>query len=296
VPANRASRLALTAAILVVVGVLIGVAVGLVIKPSGQASAAPAGSVDHPAGAADVLLRVAIQPSDNATVPPVPLFTLYGDGSAIVTTAPPAGDSSQAQAPAVANLDELRLSEAGIQAVLRRAEAAGLTGPSATETGSAGVATEHEVFTMSVTGMHRERVFAGDGADPLAGTGGSRAMFASLQAALLDLPSWLPAGTASAPSAYVPTRLAVYVGASEATPPGGSVVAAWPLDASPGARLATFGAASPVAGFRCGVLEGAARDRVLTAAKAAAADTLWRSGKRIYQVVFRPLLPDEAGC
>jgi hypothetical protein len=74
------------------------------------------------------------------------------------------------------------------------------------------------------------------------------------------------------------------------------VVAAWPLDGSPGARLATFGTASSVQGYRCGVLEGAALDRVLTAARVGTVDTLWRSRAKVYQVVFRPLLPDEPGC
>jgi len=300
VPATRASRLALTAAILAVVGVLIGAAVGLVLKPTGEASAAPSGPVDHPSGAADVLLRVAILPADNATVAAVPLFSLYGDGSTIVTPASPAGGSSSAQAPAIADLTGLRLSEAGIQAVLRRAAAAGLTGPSTTETAPPGAPAARQVFTMAVTGMGREQVFFGDlGQPPPAGGGdaAARAKVAAFQAALANLQSWLPsAGIAAPATAYTASRLAVYIGASRANPPGGSVVAAWPLDASPGARLANFGTASPVADFRCGVLEGGALDRVVTTARAASADTLWRSGAKVYQVVFRPLLPDETGC
>ncbi len=290
-PANRATRLALTAAALLVVGVVVGAAVGLVIRPSGRASAAsaaPSGPVDHPTGAADVLLRVATQPADSGSIAPVPQVSLYGDGSVIVASAAAAGTESSSQSPAIADLRQLRLSEAGIQDVLRQAEAAGLTGPSATETGAVGAPFDRLVFSMSVTGMHREQVLAGDLAE--------RARFALFSAALLDLPSWLPAGTVTAPAEYTAPRLAVYVGSSRANPPAGSVAAAWPLDASPSARLARFGGPSPVAGFRCGVLEGAARDRVIAAARAATAETLWRSGSRVYQVVFRPLLPDQPGC
>jgi hypothetical protein len=156
-----------------------------------------------------------------------------------------------------------------------------------------------QVFAIAVTGMHREQVFDGDVADQ-AGTGGEdaaiRTRLAELQAALADLGSWLPSGAVATTATYDAPRLAVYVGPAQANPPGASVVAAWPLDASPGARLATFGAASAVEGFRCGVLEGAAGDRVAAAAGAATTDTLWRSGSKVYQVVFRPLLPDETGC
>jgi hypothetical protein len=47
---------------------------------------------------------------------------------------------------------------------------------------------------------------------------------------------------------------------------------------------------------RCAVYSGDDRDSVLAAARAAREDFRWLSGEESYQLVFRPLLPDERGC
>jgi hypothetical protein len=63
---------------------------------------------------------------------------------------------------------------------------------------------------------------------------------------------------------------------------------AWPGPALPGT---TF---SGQAG--CVTADGAEAAKVLTAAKSAKSITPWTSGGHQWTVVFRPLLPDEAGC
>jgi hypothetical protein len=67
---------------------------------------------------------------------------------------------------------------------------------------------------------------------------------------------------------------------------------AWPL-AEP---LADFGAPAGVAGYRCGVVEG--EDWSTIHAEAAEANQLtpWVDGGDSFSILFRPLLPDEAGC
>ncbi len=46
--------------------------------------------------------------------------------------------------------------------------------------------------------------------------------------------------------------------------------------------------------WRCGLLDSAGAERL--GIGTATLDTRWRAGDVLYQVVVRPLLPDEAGC
>jgi hypothetical protein len=298
VSAKRASKFVLSLAGVLVVGallgVLLGVLLGLVIRPGGRPSVAQAGPIDYPRGETDVLLRIESRPTQPNQVAPPPLFTLYGDGTAIVAAEPPPAGQ------ALPGLQAFHLPAPAVREVLRRAAAAGLTGPSAVHASSGGTPTENEVFTMSVSGMRRQTVFEGDVTDPSAFTGADaapRARFAALQTELMDLGSILPPGSAPAEE-YMPRQLAVYVGPAQVAPPVGSgaPVVAWPLESAPGAGLAALGSAGTVEGYRCAVLEGQALDRVASAASQAAADTLWRSKAKDYPVIFKPLLPDERGC
>ena len=49
-------------------------------------------------------------------------------------------------------------------------------------------------------------------------------------------------------------------------------------------------------GLVCGVVSGEEADALVAAAQDANALTPWVSKEQRYQVSFRPLLPDEAGC
>ncbi len=266
------------------------------------------GPIPHPTGPKDVVLRVAFVPAASAgEVPPEPPFTLYGDGTVIVQVPPaaepqPSATPSAAPSPsgspgrngqgnaALPDLRVIRLSEAGVQAVLRRAAQAGLFGPSATLGGPSNAATE--IFTVSLSGVHREIEVQG-GVD-LVPPGGAdqavRARLGALQRSLFDLGSWLPAGAVLGTEAYAPTGLAVYVderaaGTSPADVP-------WPLKT----RLATFGSPSPVNGFRCAVVTGQDLARLEAAARGVQTDQRWRDGSNAYSLVLRPLLPDRSGC
>jgi hypothetical protein len=75
----------------------------------------------------------------------------------------------------------------------------------------------------------------------------------------------------------------------EADPP--QTEKAWPLPVP----LSSFGTPG-AAGFRCGVVEGADLDTLRKPASESNEATPWTSDQKRYQLVFRPLLPDETGC
>ena len=65
----------------------------------------------------------------------------------------------------------------------------------------------------------------------------------------------------------------------------------WPLG-----DLATFGLADYPPGYRCGVLRGIDARTALAAAAKATSITRWQSANAEYQIVWRPVLPDEHEC
>jgi hypothetical protein len=127
----------------------------------------------------------------------------------------------------------------------------------------------------------------------------------TLYGQLVDLRAWLPAGTVGPDSAYGQAETRVLVTplldwstaddgatAAPASPRADQEVREWPLADPP----ESFGAAVGVhdGAWYCAVVG----PDVVTALglETATRDTRWRAGGNLYQVVARPLLPDESGC
>ena len=111
---------------------LIGL-VSLLVAPASDALAAP---IAHPTGKAEIVVRVTtggfVAPS--ATLGALPAFTLYGDGSVIV----PGPVTGHVAAAGACPLLRTRLREPQVQALLRRARAAGLLGRGSIDYGDMG--------------------------------------------------------------------------------------------------------------------------------------------------------------
>jgi hypothetical protein len=234
----------------------------------------PVGS--PPTGAGELVFRLVEVPG---LMPPgesvrMPRLSLYGDGALVLGDVTPRPTSRQ-------------LTDAGIRQVVQAAADAGLT--SRTDYGTAqlpdaGVAVFTVVTTTRVTTTVAAPAHDGEANTPQRE---ARERLRSFLDRLADLDSWLgnDIGEESRPYAY--TRLAVLALPQEADP--GAPQQVWPLG-----DLATVG--EPHSVGRCLVVSGAELDPVRAAAAGAAPNTRWRSGDRLFQVVLRPLLPDERTC
>ena len=95
---------------------------------------------------------------------------------------------------------------------------------------------------------------------------------------------------------YTPERLAVWVAAAPAQPTDGSEPVVWPLATGP-LDAKTAGAEGP--DYHCSVVEGADVAPLVDAVMKAPTNAQWIAGadrNATFQVVVRPLLPDEPGC
>jgi hypothetical protein len=278
-----------------------GLALALQHRRTGSATSQPgqAGTIPYPDGPRDLVLRMSLEGGLQAPVGQAarePTFSLYGDGTVVTEGPPPTVPSPPPVPPALPDLRTVTVSPAGIQAILGQANAAGLFGPSRDYGGDAPSEFATQVFALSLGPIHRTVSFAGGavatprpGAPPAERLAGER--FAELGTKLLDLTSWLPAGSVGQQRAYEFERMAVYVGAGGADQNRPSTVD-WPLSG----RLAGFGQLGSVDGYRCAVVSGDQLAALLPAARGATVGTLWRSEGRTYPAVFRPLLPDDSGC
>jgi hypothetical protein len=260
------------------------------------------GRIEYPRGSENLVLQVH---SGGGFVPIVwhlrefPLFSLYGDGR-VITQGP---QIAIYPPPALPALLERRVSDEGIQAILKAAREAGLQGagrrfevfevtdlPTTTFT----VVTEGQVHETAVYGL-------GEVPDDLAvGDRKERRTLFEFQSDLLDLESWLPEGSVSSDRPYEYDRLTVFVvpvsegggdyGGDDQLEPSRKE---WPLPGS----LSAFGEPMPnTPDVRCGTVEGADLKPVLAAAGEASVDTMWHSGGAAHLIVFRPLLPGEPPC
>lgn len=294
------SRVLVVAVSVLVLGTLVGggVALGLQHLRSGPTTHIGAtGTIPYPTGANDVLLRVSLA---NGLVAPVaqaarqPAFSLYGNGTVIIDGLAANGSSPPSTSPALPDLRTTTVTPPGVQAILQRARSSGLFGPSRSYLGGpADAATE--VFALTLGVIRRTRSFLG-GASQVSSSQppGERAVrerFAEFETNLINVSSWVPAGTAGPTTAYAYDRMAVFVGAGSPDQHVPSTID-WPLATG----LAGFGQPSSVAGFRCAVVSGSDLAKLTAAASKATAEAVWRRGTKTYPVVFRPLLPDDLGC
>jgi hypothetical protein len=252
------------------------------------AAAAPASAaapIAHPAGHADIVLRVTsaggfVAPQTNLAT--LPAFTLYGDGRVIVPGVP--GQN------AFVTLATRTLDEPRVQALLRRARAAGLFARGTIDYGDMGAVGVSDMPTTTVDlhagGRQIERQAYALGAQ----THGGRLTGAEVRARLVLTRFIASLPGSSARAAYLPHAFAVYVAPAQGTT--GSRLA-WPLARD----LATAG--TPVSsglGYRCTTVSGAAARTLARSLRQATVQSRWTSHGRAYTLVARPLLPDEADC
>lgn len=292
-------------AVIATVGALVAAGCGAADTdtPAGSSTAPPvsqAGAIEHATGPTDIVLRVN---SGGGFVPvefnlkALPSYTLYGDGSVI---RPIASGADAAQTPNVTPLETIKLDETGIQRLLEQAKSVGLLAPGTIDYGDMGALGVSDLPTTivtlnagGVTASHHAYGLVFTPADPPAGT---------LPQAQLDARAALRGFVALTEqqdpraAAYAPTRLAVWAAPALAQPTGDSPPIVWPLATAP-----TVSAPPGAEGidFQCSVVAGDDVATLVDAVQKAPAGAQWIAGAdrhATFQLVVRPLLPDEAGC
>jgi hypothetical protein len=282
----------------------------------GSGPAGATGAISHPAGAGDLVLRVEYRGGfvpHEVTLSSVPVWSLFGDGTLILT-----GPQIEIYPPpALPPLLRTPITEDGIQAILAAAREAGLMdgdedyGDPCVADAATTVFTTNAHGTTSVVSAYALDVGVTAGASGPSGgraTGSSgapagscgskedakaRADLAAFQADLGDLKRWLPEGTVGEERPYRPSGMRVYVLPYRGDPELPQASVDWPLETP----LSAFG--EPLADkpeTRCGVITGEAFDTVYAAAGSANRLTPWVSNGTDHLLIFRPLLPDERTC
>jgi hypothetical protein len=199
--------------------------------------------------------------------------------------------------PAIYPLVRSRLREAQVQALLRRAQAAGLLAARAVDFGGMGAVGVSDMPTTTLTVNARGRGVRLSAYALSASPGGGRLSPAQSRArkALARFIAQLPNGTAG--KVYAPHAIAIYVGPYRGQGQSGAARVRWPL----ASNLATAGTSPPsAAGYRCITVRGVAAVKTLLATlRKANEQSRWvaRAGAaRSFQLIARPLLPDQRDC
>lgn len=291
----------------------IAAALGLVLLlaacAGGGGSASPGaddGSVDHPTGADELVLRM--ESAGGFVMPEflfgaVPSFSLYGDGTVIVAGAVPAIFPG----PALPPLQARRLSEAGIQAILTKVAETGIFVADARFDGAQMMIADaaDTVFTLNADDRHVEvSIYALGALDPQSVPPdmperevAAHAALGGLSNALngldtqLDADGWID----EAWHPYEPTALRISVRPADSDPLDGTeTFAPWPIE---GEDPATFGEPGILPDARCGPLTGDAAAAWIAALTAGNQSTRFVADEHRYAVTARPFLPDEeAAC
>jgi len=249
--------------------------------------------IEHPHRADEIIVRIELIGGfvTLATLlTRVPSFSLFGDGF-VVTEGP---QIAIFPPPALPNLRAARVSEEGIQAILRHARDAGLfTNRTFPNPNVADVPTT--VFTVMANGESYRVAAEGLGVGDV---DEDRQKLLDFQQALSDLEGLLGSELIESDLEFQIERLQIVVqrpSPQEEPPEIEPDVEPWPLDQP----LAEFGDEFSGAGLtdaRCGVVEGDEVEVVVAALRAANQATLWESQGEQFRVFPRPLLPDEQGC
>jgi hypothetical protein len=277
---------------------------------AGDTGPVSGGPAPHPAASDRLVVRIStsggfVAPS--TTITQLPQFSLMGDGSAITPGAIP----EIYPGPAIAPLLSQQLTPDAVGAVLALAGSDGLTGPSRnyTDLGTVGVA-DMPTTTITIVADGTTHVF-----DFYALGGMSQGKPDQMSQAEYDARTkaldfeqkvgdlkWLPAGSKSASTPYVPTGVRIFVSPYRADPSLSEPEIAWPFGA-----LSAFGAAASGADSasslneggapsRCGTVVGPDLATLLPLIGRANQLTPWKSRGKDYGLQFRPMLPDESGC
>jgi hypothetical protein len=259
--------------------------------------------VQHPVGD-QLVLRVAFRGgfvAPQALLSRFPTFTLLGDGRVIVEGAHDEVYPGRAL-PAVL---VRKLNEAGVQAVLAEVLGSGAFASSAEFRGAQNFIMDaaNTVFTLRAAGREvTVVVYALNEFDTGANTHGVAAeeiatyrALTHLNDRLATLDQWLPSSdwTDTSWKPFVPESLRLVVRSAMADPPDESGIPnqllPWPGSSDPG----TFGAATTIAGSRCGAVSGEEATAWYAAMSTANELTRFVKGGDHYQVIARQLLPDE---
>lgn len=269
---------------------------------SASPSASFPGAIEHASGDA-LVLRMG---TDGGFVAPGSIFTwlpqlsILGDGR-LITQGPV---DAVYPGPALPNLRVRRLSESGLQSVLRTVLSTGLFEANASYDAAARRVMDGPttVFTLDAAGRHvRVSIYALGLVDDLSNLTDAQPAeiaayrdLASLALALGSLEARLPAGAwlDGAAQAFAPRALRLRVSAAddEVPPVAGMdfTFTPWPVSAPPG------GYGSPdAAGSRCAAVDGAEARAWLSVLASANALTRFTHAGHRYRVEVRPLLPDE---
>jgi hypothetical protein len=221
----------------------------------------------------------------------LPSFTLYGDGTVIVPGAVP----QIFPGPAIDPLVRSRLNERQVQALLKRARQSGLLARGAIDYGDMGsVGVSDGPTTTLIVNADGRRVQRQAYALGITAGGRLSARQVKARQALARFIAALPVRLSGA--RYTPHAIAVYVAQPSAPAPAGAGRVVWPLQSD----LATAGkpAANGLA-YRCITVGGSDVETLLARLRTANEQSQWAvrgRGNRTYQLVMRPLLPDEPGC
>lgn len=235
----------------------------------------------------------------------IPVVSVYADGRVIVQGAqieiyPP---------PAMTGLFQRTLSEQGLSELRRAAVEAGLDGPDRRYDYPlvADAADSVFIYVDEAGERHEMRAYALDiseGDQSLPGEPDERTpealsaedrearrKLAEFQAKITDLGSWL--GDEVGPeTSYEPHALRLFVKDYQGDPQVPQQPRDWPLDTP----LASFGETFGTFGYRCGTVEGEAKAKLEAELRNANTLTPWVDGDAQFNLVVRPLLPDESGC
>jgi hypothetical protein len=267
-------------------------------SPSRSPFASPTGTLSHPQGAAELVLRSetvgGFLPRE-MLLSSYPLVSIYGDGT-VITEGP---QIAIFPGPALPNLISTKITEAGLQRLLALAAGAGLLGPDAQydATGIADAGTAR--FTVVAEGTrHSISAYALNESEDRGlapAVAAQRARLRAYAARLGDLRASLGPEQVGAEASYRFASVRLYVqpgilGEGPAQP-----ALDWPL-ATP---LATFGESAQSGagdGIRCGVASRAELETLRPLLLRASQATPWHSGGRVFSIRVRVLLPDESGC
>jgi hypothetical protein len=258
-------------------------------------SAAAAAPIAHPTSASAVVIRAT---TDGGFVAPgtilgrLPTFTLFGDGTVIV----PGPVPQIFPGPAVSPLLRTHLSESRVQALLRRAKAAGLLAPGTIDYGDMGTIGVADAPTTTLRMHAAGRTIVREAYALGITRGGGRMPPAQAEARrrLASFIAGLPKGLAG--ERYVPRTLAVYVSpyAGQAAPGTNTIQWPLPIDLATAGRPPSSGSA-----YRCITVPGNQAPTLLAALRRANEQTRWvtaGSGPPGFGLIVRPLLPDERDC
>jgi hypothetical protein len=216
----------------------------------------------------------------------LPRIWISGDGRYLRQTSDGSGS------PALAAMEERRLSDAAVTGLLEDARAAGLFEDDPGY-GRPLIADAMVTRIVTVSGGTRHEVLVSALGYPNPGLTDIQMAARAQLSKFLDALKH-PEGIAGAgpPAPFVPAAIAVFV-LGTASPSTPSPPATWPLG-----DLGTAGHPTdwPTPAARCLVVAGGDTASVVSATAGRDRSTPWRSGDGLWNIALRPLLPDERSC